>query len=95
MVIHDLNLLGAVLPHKADSPLIVDPDAPLPGSASSQRFEPIPRRAAKIAQTLGLIQLLQLSPRHPLDIRGEDGRALTPEHSFRLVVPETADHDPC
>lgn len=42
MVIDDLDVIGvAVAPHKADSPLVIDPDAVLTLSVAVQGLQPV------------------------------------------------------
>ncbi len=48
MVINDFYRIHApVLPDKANSPLIIDPNAVSPQPITSQRFQPIARRNSK------------------------------------------------
>jgi hypothetical protein len=50
MVVHDLDPFGATLaPHKADTPLVIDPDAMLAGPIAAQRLQPIARWCRQIA----------------------------------------------
>ena len=47
----DLNVEGiSITPNKADSPLVVDPDAVLPFAVPFQFLQPIPRRHAQILE---------------------------------------------
>ena len=78
MVVHDIDLKGVpVLPAKADSPLVVDPDAVLPASIAAEFLQPVAERHAKIVQILGAVELHSRNPASRL-------RKLTP--SGRLVV---------
>jgi len=44
MVVYDLDIERiAGIPPKADAPLVVDPNAVLPGPVASEAFEPIRR----------------------------------------------------
>jgi hypothetical protein len=52
-------------PAKADSPLIVDPDAVLTGSSAFQGFESIARWYFQIVQAGGDLELPQLASRDP------------------------------
>ena len=48
MIIHYLNIFGICsVPNKADAPLIIDTDAPLPFSVSCQSFKAISWRHTK------------------------------------------------
>jgi len=51
VVIDDLDQFGAVTPHEANPPLIIDPDAVLPATVPSQRFEPIAGWRPQVAPT--------------------------------------------
>ena len=58
----DFDVPGAVVPPaKADSPLVVDPDAELPASIAAELLEPVAGRHAEVVQILGAIENLQLS----------------------------------
>lgn len=58
MIIHDRNVAGVpVAPNKADTPLIVDPNAVLSLTVSVERFQPIARRRCQVPQISGNIQL--------------------------------------
>jgi len=48
VVVNDLDVMGIIaLPHKADAPLFVDPDAMLPLPVTAQRLQIIGRRNAQ------------------------------------------------
>ncbi len=52
MVIDDFDLIGVpIAPGEADPPLVVDPDAVLPGPVSSQRFEPVAADLRQVMET--------------------------------------------
>ncbi len=60
MIVGDLDIERlAVAIAEADSPLVVDPDAPLPGAIPAQRLEAIRRRHAQILDAGRRIQLNQ------------------------------------
>ena len=62
MIVDDFNVPRAVVsPAKADSPLVVDPDAVLPTSIAGKFLEPVAGRDAKVVQILGAIENLQLA----------------------------------
>jgi len=78
MVVDDFDVPSAVVsPAKADSPLVVDPDAVLPASIAAEFLQPVAERHAKIVQILGAVELHSRNPASRL-------RKLTP--SGRLVV---------
>ena len=61
MVVDYLNGLGAVIPDKANSILIIHANAELPFPVSFQRFQPVPRRASEVSQHPRSIQHQQSS----------------------------------
>ena len=63
MIVHDLDLMGAVaLPHKAHSPLVVDADAVLAFSVIFQCFQMVARRDSQTLQHGRSVKLQQLAP---------------------------------
>jgi hypothetical protein len=57
MVVHDLNLIGVIIPPKEANPeLVVDPDAVLTRSVPLQGFQAIARRTPQVFQIRGGIQ---------------------------------------
>jgi len=59
MIVHDLDILGAVIPAKADAELVVDPDTPSPRPISSQCFKAVARRSTHVFNPSGQIELLE------------------------------------
>jgi hypothetical protein len=56
MVIDDFDVPRTVVPPaKADSPLVVDPDAVLPATIAAEFFEAVARRYPHVVQILGAI----------------------------------------
>jgi hypothetical protein len=49
MVVNDLDIFGAILPYKADPPLIVDPDRVLTGAISLESFKAVARGLTQVA----------------------------------------------
>src|SRR5208282_3661348 len=73
VVIDNLDLAGiALVPHKADPVLVVDPDAVLSAAVGLERLEPVARQR-KVAQGARLMNRPELASRHP-------GNALKLEH---------------
>jgi hypothetical protein len=69
MIIHDLDIFGTGFrPSKADSPLIVDSDAVLPGAITLQSLQTISRRNSQVIQTSRNFELPELATGHSLDI---------------------------
>jgi hypothetical protein len=68
VIIHYLDIIHfAITPDEADSPLIVNPNAMLTGSVSSERLEAVARRHAQLLQLPGGVKVKQLTPGHALD----------------------------
>jgi hypothetical protein len=62
VVIRDLDFVRPVnLPDEADAILIVDSDAVLADAVALQRFQPVTRRDAQVAQVDGCFNLVQLA----------------------------------
>ncbi len=62
MIINNLYLIWAsCFPNKTDTILIVNSDAMLSMTISSQTFKPIPRREEQLLNRLHRIQLIQLA----------------------------------
>jgi hypothetical protein len=68
MIIHNLDLMCAGFPSKANPPLIVNAEAILTGAPTFQRFQSVSRRHRHILQSNGRVQLQQLSPGRSLNI---------------------------
>jgi len=72
MLVHDLYVVGvSFAPPKADSPLVVDPDAMLPCAFPREFLEAIARRYTQIIQLLCGVKYRQLSPSHTMQVRRE------------------------
>ena len=72
MVIDNLDIRwtgSAFRPFKANSPLIVDPDAILALSISLQRLKTVARQNSQISELNGGLQTIQVQPRSPYDTR--------------------------
>jgi len=54
----------AFLPNKADSVLLIDPDAELPGPVPFQPFKTVSRRDLQFRDVLNAIELVELAPRN-------------------------------
>jgi hypothetical protein len=92
MIIHDLNVIGVpVSPNKADTPLIVDPNAVLPFPVSVECFEAVPRRRRQVAQLSRNIQLAKFSLGHSLNA-AKSLHPLPGMEPLRLLRPKGFDH---
>jgi hypothetical protein len=80
VVIRNLNVVGvAVAPPKADTPLIVDPDAVLPATVAQQLLKSIAGRRSKVIQCFGRIENEELSQGGALEISGPSPNDLAAE----------------
>jgi hypothetical protein len=69
VVVNDLYIFGAgVGPIEADTPLIIDTHTVLPLPHAPERFKPITRGHPQIFQSIGDLQLPELSPGNLGDI---------------------------
>src|SRR5438876_3118513 len=92
MVVHDFHVLRAVMPVKADAPLIVDPDTELAGAIPLELFQAVPAESRQLAQTPRGVQPAQLLQGSILDVRGEGWGAVPPEDALRVRAAEAPDH---
>jgi hypothetical protein len=92
VVIHNFHLksVGA-FPDEADSPLIVNPDAPLSCSVAAEPFQAVSRRSLQVLQTFGGIEHFQFSARDPLNRAKSPHRAVI-EKVFGVPATEASDH---
>ena len=75
MVIHNLNIDRTTSrPREADAELIIDPDAMLPLSVTAQLLQAVSRGRSQVLQRRGPVQLIQLPPRDPPQVRRTDLR---------------------
>jgi hypothetical protein len=78
VVIRNLDLIGiSRLPSKANTILLIDPDAVLPSSVPAQALKPISGRDSKFEQIPHLIYLIELPAGDPPEISraGTTGRS--------------------
>jgi hypothetical protein len=94
VVIGDLDLEGVSPgPSKADSPLVVDPDAVLSLSVALQPLQSVPGRYLEIVDALRRVYEQELSVCPPLHIWWQSPRALPSKDLLSLFVGEAANHD--
>jgi len=93
VVVRDLDLEGIPgVPPEADAPLVVDPDAELPGAVSDEPLEAVARWHAKVREVHGRVQLAQLAERNPLDVWRETACRLSLEEPSGFPVPKAPNH---
>ena len=83
-------------PHEADPVLVIDANAVLPLSSSTQRFEPVAAGLPEIGQHRGGVEIVEFSARHRPDTlrahRASRSRGLAGEQIFGAAVGERLDH---
>jgi hypothetical protein len=95
VVIDDFHVVGVTVdPSKADTPLIVDPDAVLAFAIPFEGCEPIGRRNAQIIQHGSVAKHAQFAARHGLDIGGQVPGWRSAADLFRFLVGKVPDHSP-
>jgi hypothetical protein len=92
MVIDNFNVCRVSgLKTKAQTPLIVDTNAPLSGAVAREFFQTVAGRNAQKIKRCGGMKLLQLA-------HGDDGKGIEPHHapplkqSFRIGTMEIRNH---
>lgn len=92
MVIDDFNLVSVSLsPHKADTPLVIDPNAVLALPVATKRFKPVARRDGQVTELRRGIKLGQLPLRDPLE-GPKAFHPLPPVEAFGILRTEGPDH---
>ena len=94
MVVHNFDFVSvSIAPHKADPPLIVNPNAVLPFPLPVQGFQAIASRRSQIGEIRGDMYLVKFPPRDALDgLEPPCGFPL--KDVFSIGVAEGPDHDP-
>jgi hypothetical protein len=94
MIIHDLDVRrsgGALWPLEADPPLIIDPDTPLPLTASSESFQPVASQPGQIRKSRGCFEPSEAHQRlSPNAFKLPD--KFTAPQLLGIPVTETLDH---
>jgi hypothetical protein len=93
MVVNNLDLMSVVIcPPEADTPLIIDPYAHLPGPLSLERFETVARWVPQVLDRLRRIQLAELPEGPILDVGRKLPAAVPLPYAFSLLAPERPYH---
>jgi len=93
MIIHQLYFKGmTIFPLKADPPLIVHADAPLPCSLSAELFQPICWRDPQINNRDSPMEHSQFAKRHLLNIRRKLSRSIQVKDTLRFLTSKAPDH---
>jgi hypothetical protein len=92
MIVRDLNVLGARAgPSKADTKLVVDADAVLPGTVSLQCLQPVAWRNPKVIESAGDFQLSELATGDGFDVH-ETPNPLAVRQRPGVFAPERFHH---
>lgn len=93
MVVDDLNVESMTgTPDEADPPLLIHPDAVLPGTVPFELLEAIRRRHPQILQDRSRVEHSKLPERRPLDVWAQSFDGLTTEELLGVAVLEGLDH---
>ena len=93
MVVNDLDVMRvAILPAKADPPLIVDPDTVLSSAIALELLEPVARRNTKVVQGFSCVHNHQLPQHDPAEVAGISADRLPVEEAGSVAVAEALDH---
>jgi hypothetical protein len=95
MVGNDLDLVRiAVLPAKADPPLIVETNTVLPDPIALELLEPVARRDTKVLEGLGGVHGSQFPQHDASEIGWISADRLPVEEARSIPVAEALDHAP-
>jgi len=93
MIVRHLDLIRIALPPlKADPPLLVDPDAVLPGPIPRKLLEPVARGNPQVAQIVGGVEHEELPKGGALQFDGPPPHSLSLKDLLGVRVPEALDH---
>jgi hypothetical protein len=93
MVVDDRDVeCISVTPTKAYAPLIIDPNAVIAGTITTELLQPISRRDPQIVKLFTRVKLDELASRHALHLQRPSPYSNTAEHSLRILVGEGLDH---
>ena len=93
MIVNDLNLVGiAILPPKADAPLLVHANTVLAGAIAPELLQSIPRRHAEVVELLGRIHRHKFAQHGALEIRRIASDWLPNEQPLGIAIGEGVDH---
>jgi hypothetical protein len=94
VIVYELNIVSvSLVPAEADTPLVIDPNAVLSLSISSQFLKAISRRDNKVVQSLRRIQQEQLPLSAAPQITREFPRRLAVKYLFSFFGRKSPDHD--
>jgi hypothetical protein len=93
VIVDDLNLVSiAILPAKADAPLLVHTNTVLASSTAPKLLQPIARGHAKVAELLGRVHRHKFAQHHALEIRRISSDGLAGEQPLSIAIGEGVNH---
>ncbi len=93
MIVHDLDLIGvAVVPDKANAPLVVDADAVLTVAVARKSLKAITGRDSQVIQVRSVMEHHQLALRPALDMFREPPDSTAFGNRLGITVAVTPDH---
>jgi hypothetical protein len=93
VIVRDLDVVSVTFaPDKADSPLVVDPDAMLTGAVSLQSLQSIARGHSQIMQAHGSIEHQQLLATRPPNVTPKPFRRDILEDGLGALIGKGSDH---
>lgn len=93
MIINNFNLVRIVfLPAEADTPLGIDPNAPLAAPTAFERFQSSARKCSQVSQPLGIVQHAQLSQCYRLHRVIQSPRESAMPETLCLFAGKACDH---
>jgi hypothetical protein len=95
MIINNFNLVRiALLPTEADTPLVIDPNAPLAAAAAFERLQSGAGKCGQIPQPLGIVQHSQLPQRYSLHGVIQSPREAAMPDTLGLFAGKARNHRP-
>ena len=93
VIVHNLDLIGvAVVPNKADAPLVVDADAVLTIVVARKSLKAITGRDSQVIQVRSVMEHHQLALRPALDMLREPADATAFGNRLGITVAVAPDH---
>jgi hypothetical protein len=69
MIIHNLNIIGSIVPPETNPPLFIDTDAVLTFSVTLECLEAVAWQSSQVFQSLGIVEYPQAFSRLPFNSR--------------------------
>ena len=88
MIISNLDIVGVAFPSEANSPLIIDPDAPLAIAVTGKLLQSVPRRDSQKVEAGSAAQLFELALGDALNVLRQLRRKSPMEQLLSLFAGE-------